>query len=73
MKLSTAINQSSNIKAIVVVGDKSSYIKVSRATARELVGEYLDETWDGESYYDESGTSIATIILGAGFKHLYIG
>tara|TARA_R110002167_G_scaffold141077_1_gene329181 strand:- start:149 stop:370 length:222 start_codon:yes stop_codon:yes gene_type:complete len=73
MKLRTAINQSSNIKAIVVVGDKSCYVKVSRATARELVSEYLDSTWDGESYYDESGTSIAYLHYGETYSHLYIG
>jgi hypothetical protein len=73
MKLSTAINKSSSIRAIVIVGDKSNYIKVSRATARELVSEYLDETHDGESYYDESGTSIATIISTDTYNCLYIG
>ena len=73
MKLSTAINQSKNIKAHVVVGDKSCYVKVSRASARELVSDYLDQTWDGESYYDESGTSIATVLTGKTYNHLYIG
>tara|TARA_R110000782_G_scaffold260782_1_gene352157 strand:- start:511 stop:732 length:222 start_codon:yes stop_codon:yes gene_type:complete len=73
MKLSTAINKSSNIKAHVVVGDKSCYVKVSRASARELVSDYLDSTWDGESYYDESGTSIATVLTGETYNHLYIG
>jgi hypothetical protein len=73
MKLSTAINQSKNIKAHVVVGDKSCYVKVSRATARELVRHYLDQTWDGECYYDESGTSIATVLTGKTYSHLYIG
>ena len=72
MKLSTAINQATKINAIVIVGDKSCYVKVSRATARDLVDEYLDEISEGDSWYDESGTSISTSIFGAGFKHLYI-
>ena len=76
MKLSTAINKSSSILAIVVVGDESNYIKVSRATARKLVSKYLDETTEnasGESYYDEHGTSIATVISGNTYNDLYIG
>jgi len=73
MKLSTAINQATNIKAIVIVGDKSCYVKVSRATARDLVHGHLDETSDGESWYDQHGTSIATTIFANTFKHLYIG
>ena len=73
MKLRAAINQATNIKAIVIVGDKSCYVKVSRATARGLVEEYLDEIAYGESWYDENGITISTTIFGDTFKHLYIG
>ena len=73
MKLRTAINNADTIKAIVIVGDKYNYIKISKAAARQLASDYLDEQTDGESFYDEHGTSVATMLSGQTVFHLYIG